>query len=125
MSQGHYPEKILILFLIFFAASMVVENRGHAQEVDTTDPSLVKVTVEPAGQGEWKIINHEGVAVGTLVSSELKSFKLYDASGIFMGTILESKEWFHRLYRKRDTRIAPAEARLYIQALKAIDLIKQ
>ena len=125
MSLGNYPQKILIPFLIFMAASMSAASSGRAQEVDTPDPNLLKITVEPVGQAQWRIIDHEGAAVGTLVSEGLQSFKFYDANGQFMGTILQSKEWFHRLYRKRDTRIRPEEARLYIQALKAIDLIKE
>ena len=125
MSQGDNPKKILVLFLMFFAAALSVMNGVHAQEAGTTDPTAVQVTVEQAGQGEWRIIDREGMVVGTLKSDGLKSFKVYDTGGIFIGTILESKEWFHRLYRKRDTKIKPEEARLYIQALKAIDIIKK
>ena len=125
MRQDHYPKKILILFLMFFAVSVSAVKSGPAMEVDTPDPNLLKITVEPVGQGKWRIINHEGMAVGTLVSEGLQSFKFYDSNGVFIGTILRSKEWFHRLYRKRDTRITPEEARLYLQALKAIELIKE
>ena len=41
-----------------------------------------------------------------------------------IGTILEDKSWRHRLYRKRDTRVKPEDAKLYVEALKVIDSIR-
>lgn len=82
------------------------------------------VSVEAVSGQEWKIINPDGEVVGLLRSETRKSFTFYDAGGSFVGTILESKAWMHRLYRKRTTQVTPEEARLYLDALKAIEAIR-
>ena len=125
MSRRYSPKKILILFWMFFVASVFLSAAAPAQQIDPAGPVVGGVTVEQAGEGEWRIINQDGQFIGILKSERQQSFTFYDASGVFMGTILESKEWFHRLYRKRDTSVKPEEARLYIDALKAIEIIKK
>ncbi len=88
------------------------------------DSSDSEVTVEQIRPGEWKMIRPDGEFVGTIMSDNRKSFRFFDAGGKFVGTVLESKAWFHRLYRKRNTQVTPEEARLYLNALKAIEAIK-
>ena len=118
-------KNLLMVIIVVIAISIFNMIDVSAQEKDTTDPAIGGVIVEQTGEGEWKIIKQEGEFVGTLKSEKQDSFTFFDTSGVFMGTILESKAWFHRLYRKRDTRIKPEEARLYIDALKAIEIIKK
>ena len=112
--------KLLMLIMLFVAASMFRVGHVAAQEQGENE-----ITVEQSGQGEWKIIKQDGEMVGTLKSDTLRSFTFFNTADVFMGTIRESKVWCHRLYRKRDTRITPEEAKLYMDALKAIEIIKR
>ncbi len=121
MCWGNTKNKIVFLMMVLTVVLLFVMNGVHAQE----KPTVNGITVEQVGDGEWRIINQDGEFVGTLKSEKQQSFTFYDAGGVFMGTILESKDWIHRLYRKRDTRVTPEEARLYIDALKAIEIINK
>ena len=109
---------ILMLMRVLVAISIFSMTDVDAQ---STEPAI---TVEQSGQGEWNIFR-DGEFVGTMKSDTLRSFTFFDTNGVFMGTIPESKVWFHRLYRKRNTQITPEEARLYRDALKAIEIIKK
>ena len=122
MCWGYIKNKsVLLVMMVLGVALLSIMNNVNAQE----SPTVGGVTVEQVGDGEWRIINQNGEFVGTLKSAEQRSFTFYDTGGVFTGTILESKDWIHRLYRKRDTRVTPEEARLYIDALKAIEIIKK
>ncbi len=111
--------KLLMLIMLFVAVSMFRVGDVAAQEQGEDE-----ITVEQSGQGEWSIIK-SGEVVGILKSDTLRSFTFFNTTDVFMGTIRESKVWFHRLYRKRDTRITSEEAKLYMDALKAIEIIKR
>ena len=125
MNQIYLLKKIAVYLWIFLAISVCLGAAVSAQETNTESSKVGDVTVEPVGEGEWRITNQDGQFVGTLKSERQQSFTFYDTSGVFIGTILESKAWLHRLYRKRDTRVTPEEARLYIDALKAIEILEK
>jgi len=120
-------KRLLLAFIMLAAISILGRADGAAQEaaVDAENAVSGGVTVEVVSQTEWRIINPEGAFVGTLKSVEQKGFTFFDTDGTFIGTITESGAWFHRLYRKRDTRITPDEAKLYTDALKAIEAVKK
>ena len=119
-------QRLLLVFMMVSAISIPVPTVVSAQDAstDAENAPAAKITVEAVSETEWRIINPAGEFVGILKSDEQKAFTFFDTDGTFIGTITASGTWFHRLYRKRDTRITPDEARLYIDALAAIDLIK-
>lgn len=122
-ARSRFVPAAIILLVISLSGDAI----ATAQETPGRPENAVSggVTVEAVSETEWKIINPDGVFVGLLKSEEKKSFTFYDAEGTFIGAITESGDWFHRLYRKRDTRIRPEEAQLYTEALKAIEAIKK
>ena len=113
--------RLLALVLVLAAISFYAVDQGRAQESGAaeTDTAESKRVIQ-ISDNEWDILNNEGGVVGRLQSDSKTSFKFYDTSGLFIGTILESGGWQHRLYRKRNTQITPEEARLYLDALRAI-----
>ena len=102
---------VMIIFVTAFYSYADTASSGAAQ-------------FEEISANEWRILNESGEFIGTLKSSSRKTFTFYNPTGILIGTILEDKSWRHRLYRKRDTRVQPKEARLYVEALKVIDSIR-
>ena len=126
--QSHSTFRRLLLVVITISAiSVFGQGVVDAQEAPGNGENTVAAGpgVEAVSETEWRIINPAGEFEGTLKSTEQKAFTFFDAEGMFIGTITESGDWLHRLYRKRDTRITPDEARLYIDALKVIELIKK
>ena len=82
-----------------------------------------QITPRPKGQNEWAMEDDSGALVGTLKRTEKGNFKLYDQSGGYVGLIVETGTWIPRDARRSYTSITPEEARLYLDALKAIETL--
>ena len=117
---------MIVLCLLSPGLAGIVGSTGTARaetDASTTTTQDPSVRVEAVGTSEWHLYDPEDQFVGILKSSQRQNFTLYDAGGTFIGTIRDSRAWFHRLYRKRNTRVTPEEARLYLLALEAIGQI--
>jgi len=122
-----YRHKMIILpvaMIIFVTAFYSYADTATPGQNSSNAASSGAAQFEEISANEWRILNESGEFIGTLKSSSRKTFTFYNPTGILIGTILEDKSWRHRLYRKRDTRVRPEEARLYVEALKVIDLIR-
>jgi hypothetical protein len=82
-----------------------------------------QITPRPKGQNEWAMHDDSGALVGTLKRTEKGNFKFYDQSGGYVGLIVETGTWIPRDARRSYTSIAPGEAQLYLDALKAIETL--
>ena len=81
------------------------------------------ITTRPKGQNEWAMHDDSDALDGTLKRTEKGNFKLYDQSGGYVGLIVETGTWIPRDARRSYTSITPEEARLYLDALKAIETL--
>ena len=116
---------VLLVGMIFFVIafySYAVTDTAAQNSSDAASSGAAQF--EQISAGEWRILNESGEFLGTLKSSSGKTFTFYNSGGVLIGAILEDKSWRHRLYRKRDTRVQPEEARLYVEALKVSDSIR-
>ena len=111
----------LLLMAMILSVSTFYSVADTAAQNSSDATSSGAANFEQISASEWRISNENGEFIGTLKSSSGKTFTFYDSTGVLIGTILEDKSWRHRLYRKRDTRVKPEEARLYVEALKVID----
>lgn len=80
--------------------------------------SAEEISIESTGESQWTIHGDSDAPIGTLKKTEDGNFSLYNAEGGYVGIILaESKKLrppgLH-------TAIGPAEARLYLDALKVL-----
>jgi hypothetical protein len=82
-----------------------------------------QITPKPKGQNEWAMYDENAVFVGTLKRTEEGNFKFYDKGGGYVGLIVEAGRWIPRDSRRSYTSIEPEEARLYLDALKAIETL--
>lgn len=112
---------------VFLLAAVLTSGVSvlFAQEPAGPEEAAESVKVEKIGEHEWNIINSNGEFVGTIKSESLRTFTFYATTGMLMGTILETGAWQPRLYRSRNTLIQPEEARLYLDALEAVKILKQ
>ena len=116
---------VMLMAMIFFITAFCSYAVPDTAAQNSSDAASSGVdNFEQISANEWRILNEDGEFIGTLKSSSGKTFTFYDSTGVFIGAILEDKSWRHRLYRKRDTRVQPEEARLYVEALKVIDSIR-
>lgn len=116
---------VLLVVMIFFVTVFYsYADTDTAGQNSSDAASSGGAQFEQISASEWRILNESGDFIGTLKSSSGKTFTFYDSTGVLIGAILEDKSWRHRLYRKRDTRVQPEEARLYVEALKVIDAIR-
>jgi hypothetical protein len=74
-------------------------------------------------EGQREMYDLNGSVVGTLKRTEQGNFKFYDKGGRFRGLILRSGIWMPDP-SERQIRITPEAARLYLDALRAIETMK-
>jgi hypothetical protein len=82
-----------------------------------------EITPKPKGQDDWALYDENAAFLGTLKRTKEGNFKFYDKSGEYMGLIVDAGRWIPRDARRSYTSITPEEARLYLDALKAIDTL--
>lgn len=86
----------------------------------TTEPR--DLTLAPKGntEGEYELRDQNEEIAGTVQKAEI-SYKLYDAGGKFMGYIYPEGFWMPKLdINRREMRITPGQARLCLEAFRAI-----
>lgn len=85
-----------------------------------------EVTVRKTGEGEWRVINRQGVFSGILrrEPDNPTTYRLFSASGQYNGRILEGGLWLPKDAASKYTQIFENEVILYLDALDAIEKIK-
>ncbi len=84
----------------------------------------LSATRKEGAPNEWVLNDPDGVYAGHF-SKEEANFKFYDNTGKFMGYIDTADNWLPRLgINRREMRIAPEQARFYLDVLTAIAAVK-
>jgi len=80
-----------------------------------------EIFVKSKGKHEWEVYNQSGDSIGALKKTEEGNFIFFDEQGNYSGLILKSGQWKPKGLKPK---ITPRAAKLYLDVLEAIELIK-